>query len=52
MQHLNDHSSNIVFLLWGKDAQIKGAQINKVISLEFLVQYISIIFVFRHDIMC
>ncbi|CAF1036376.1 unnamed protein product [Adineta steineri] len=29
IQYLNDHSSNIVFLLWGRDAQVKGAQIDK-----------------------
>jgi len=26
---LNDRSANIVFLLWGRDAQNKGAKINK-----------------------
>ncbi|CAF3673466.1 unnamed protein product [Rotaria sp. Silwood1] len=28
IQYLNDQSSNIVFLLWGKDAQRKGSQID------------------------
>ena len=29
VQYLNDRSANIVFLLWGRDAQNKGARINK-----------------------
>ncbi|CAF0718267.1 unnamed protein product [Adineta steineri] len=29
IQYLNDRSANIVFLLWGRDAQNKGARINK-----------------------
>jgi uracil-DNA glycosylase len=31
VQYLNDRSANIVFLLWGRDAQNKGARIDKVI---------------------
>ncbi len=31
VQYLNDRSANIVFLLWGRDAQNKGARINKVV---------------------
>ncbi|UJR31228.1 hypothetical protein I4U23_018732 [Adineta vaga] len=30
IQYLNDHSSNIVFLLWGRDAQTKESLIDKV----------------------
>ncbi|CAF1487692.1 unnamed protein product [Rotaria sordida] len=29
IQYLNDQSSNIVFLLWGRDAQCKGSRINQ-----------------------
>jgi uracil DNA glycosylase len=33
VQYLNDRSANIVFLLWGRDAQNKGARIDKVILM-------------------
>ncbi|CAF1243154.1 unnamed protein product [Adineta ricciae] len=29
IQYLNQHSSNLVFILWGRDAQMKAAQIDK-----------------------
>jgi len=35
VQYLNDRSANIVFLLWGRDAQNKGARIDKVSSVTY-----------------
>ena len=46
IQHLNDHSANLVFLLWGRDAQNRGARIDKVktiaICQKFSMAHLSI----------
>jgi hypothetical protein len=44
VQYLNDRSANIVFLLWGRDAQNKGARINKVVLMIIFQRHTLIMY--------
>jgi uracil-DNA glycosylase len=48
---LNDRSANIVFLLWGRDAQNKGARIDKVILIIISIKIPLLSIQSRHHVL-